>query len=40
VDRFKKQVDFRLAGEVRTDAKRPAKKREPERKQKWNPPSR
>ena len=40
VDSFKKQVDFRLAGNVRTEPERPARGRQPAPKQRGNPASR
>jgi ribonuclease R len=39
VDSFKKQVDFRLATDGRSELKRPEKSREPGPKQRWTPAS-
>jgi ribonuclease R len=39
VDSFKKQVDFRLARDGRSDATRPARGREARPKQRWNRPA-
>src|SRR5438445_1599208 len=40
VDSFKKQVDFRLARDGRMEPARPAKGRERDQRQRWNPSSR